>query len=352
MRAPVGELDRLAQGRVVRDLVHGGDRRGQRETGRQVTGLDHRQHERRGAVLEVDRHLGAVGVADDDVQAPVLLGVGVRLVAGVDDRALERGLEADADLDVVGALADLERVHAAVLLAADAAGPGDHLAGDEERREVLDDGLERDVATHQVVLVRAVGRALVVDVVLVEDHRRRAGHPAGQLGAEPHHLFARLLPHHDVARVGDLRAGVLRVGVVDVQAGAVGEDDVGQPEVLVGELRRVGGIAAQVEPAGVAQRVLLLEVPARPTGESVGRGVGVDHVGRRHHRVGVRLPLDGDAVLDLAALNAANSHTESLRVALRGSTQPWRGAGRRGPGPDAPQRLSHGRREAPRAGPR
>ena len=54
-----------------------------------------------------------VGVADDDVQPAVLLRVGVRLVAGVDDRALERRLEADLDLEVVGPLAELEPVRRA-----------------------------------------------------------------------------------------------------------------------------------------------------------------------------------------------------------------------------------------------
>ena len=54
------------------------------------------------------------------------------------------------------------------------------------------------------------------------------------------------------------------MGVVDVEPGAVGEDHVGQAEVLVGELAGVGDLAGQVEAAGVAQRVLLLEVPAGP----------------------------------------------------------------------------------------
>ena len=44
---------------------------------------------------------------DDHVQAPVLLRVGVRLVARVDDRALQRGLEADLLLEEVGPLAEL-----------------------------------------------------------------------------------------------------------------------------------------------------------------------------------------------------------------------------------------------------
>ena len=73
-----------------------------------------------------------------------------------------------------------------------------------------------------------------------------------------------------------LGRGVLRVGVVDVEPGAVGEDDVGQAEVLVGELARVGHLARQVEAARVAQRRLLLEVPAGPARLSVGAGVGVD----------------------------------------------------------------------------
>jgi hypothetical protein len=48
------------------------------------------------------------------VQPPVLLRAGVRLVPGIDDRALERGLQADLDLEEVGALADLEAGAAAV----------------------------------------------------------------------------------------------------------------------------------------------------------------------------------------------------------------------------------------------
>ena len=58
--------------------------------------------------LEVGGGLGEVGVADDHVQPAVLVGIGVRLVAGVDDAALEGGLQADLDLDVVGALGQLK----------------------------------------------------------------------------------------------------------------------------------------------------------------------------------------------------------------------------------------------------
>ena len=62
---------------------------------------------------------------------------------------------------------------------ADAARAGDHLAGDEERREVPDDVGEGRLALHQVVLVAAVGGALVVGVVLVELDGVGAGDQGG-----------------------------------------------------------------------------------------------------------------------------------------------------------------------------
>jgi hypothetical protein len=83
--------------------------------------LDHRQDQRGRPDLEVGRDLRQVGVADDDVEPAVLVGVGVRLVARVDDRPLERRLEADLDLEVVGPLAELEALAAAVLPDADPA---------------------------------------------------------------------------------------------------------------------------------------------------------------------------------------------------------------------------------------
>ena len=64
-------------------------------------GLDQIQHQRRGAELEVGGVLGQVGVTDDHMQPPVLVGVGVRLVAGIDDAAFEGGLQANLDFDVV-----------------------------------------------------------------------------------------------------------------------------------------------------------------------------------------------------------------------------------------------------------
>ena len=66
--------------------------------------LDHREHDRGRADLQEGGDLRQVGVADDHVEAAVLLRVAVRLVAGVDDRPLERGLEPDLLLEEVGPL--------------------------------------------------------------------------------------------------------------------------------------------------------------------------------------------------------------------------------------------------------
>lgn len=130
--AAAAEGDQALEGGVVRHLVEGAYRLVDGEVHRDEAVLDHGEDQGRGAELEVGRDLREVGVADDHVEAAVLLGVGVGLVAGVDDGALEGGLEADLDLEVVGALAELEAVFVSVLADADAACACEDLAGDEE----------------------------------------------------------------------------------------------------------------------------------------------------------------------------------------------------------------------------
>ncbi len=75
---------------IVADLADGTDRVVQREVAERDACLDHLEHQRGGADLEHRGGLAHVGVADDDVQPPVFLGVGVRFVAGVDDRTRAR----------------------------------------------------------------------------------------------------------------------------------------------------------------------------------------------------------------------------------------------------------------------
>ena len=71
---------------------------------RQCLVLGHLQDDRRRTHLEEGRHLAHVRVADDAMQPPVLLRVGMRFVARVDDRALERGLETHLGLEEVRTL--------------------------------------------------------------------------------------------------------------------------------------------------------------------------------------------------------------------------------------------------------
>ncbi len=237
---------------VVRHVVQLTDRLRDGQLGlAQEAVFDHGEHQGGGADLEVGRDLGQIGVADDHVQTPVAVGVGVRLVAGVHDRALQRGLETHLDLEEVGPLRDLEAVLAAVLADSHSTGAADDLAGDEERHEVANDHVERRRPRHQVVLVRAVGRALVVGVVLVQVdrgvHPRHRGHPSGRLG---HDAFAGLVPADRVEGVRDLGRGVLGVGVVDVEPGAVGQDDIGHAGVFLGFdelLRNRSARAAELE---------------------------------------------------------------------------------------------------------
>ena len=106
-RATVDELERGPARGVVRHRAHRVDRTDDREVLVDEVVLDHREHDRGGADLQVRRDLAQVRVADDHVQAPVLLRVRVRLVARVDERALQRGLEPDLFLEEVGAGADL-----------------------------------------------------------------------------------------------------------------------------------------------------------------------------------------------------------------------------------------------------
>ena len=248
-RAAVAQRQRLLERRVVRHRAQRRDRAVDASSGspRNRSSIIASTSDGR-ADLEVRRDLGEVGVADDHVQPAVLLRVGVRLVAGVDDRPLERRLEADLDLEEVGALADLEarRSRPSWPMPTRPA-PADDLAADEERRQVPDDVGERRRAPHQVVLVGAVRRALVVGVVLVE-HDRRAGRQQARRAAAASSMTCSpaLSQRTTSSGVGHLGRGVLRVRVVDVEPGAVGEDDVGQAEVLVGELARVGDAAGDM----------------------------------------------------------------------------------------------------------
>jgi hypothetical protein len=194
------------------------------------------------------------------VQAPVLGGVGVGLVACVDDRPLEGGLQADLLLEEVRPLGELEgHVDAARgrRLAAHLARPAVQLAGDEVGHDVLHDPAERRLAVHQVVLVRPVGVALAVGVVLVDGDRLAGRQEAGGRVHRPDQdPLPRLVVADRLQGGGALGRRELGVGMVDVVPGAVGEDGVDQVRLHLG-----GGRAVTGEAAGVVSGRLVLEVP-------------------------------------------------------------------------------------------
>ena len=241
------------------------------------------------------------------------------LIPGVDDGPLERGLQADLALEEVRALGQLETVRATVHSDADPAGATHHLTHHEEGRQVLDDVKERGPPGHEVVLMGPIGLPLAVGVVLVEiDSRRHRAQPLDRLA---HDQFTGSVPPDGVARIGDLGRAVLGMGVIDVEPGAVGEDDIGHRRVierritpLIGELARMRDSAVHLEAACVPQRRLVGVIPrgARRT-DSARRGIRRHHVSGEHHGVGLRSSGDRDSVFGLDPHDPAHRHGSRLR---------------------------------------
>ena len=257
-------------GHVVADLADRPDRVLQRQVAHHGAGLDHPQHQVGRADLEHHRGLGHVRVADDHVQPPVALGVGVRLVAGVDDRPGAGGRRGDALPDVLGALADA--VHRPARGRQHLAGAADQLPGDQERDQHVGQPGELAVPADQVVLVAAVGVAGRVGVVLEQvDVAGDALFVQPPLGVDEQALqdpLAGLVVDDQLAHGVALGRGVLRVRAdVQVQPGAVAQEDVaGAPpghdaaEEVAGDLVR-GQATLTAERAGDAVFVFESEDP-------------------------------------------------------------------------------------------
>ena len=239
-----GEPHGTAAGEVVADLADGPDRVVQGEVAELDPGLDHLQHQVRRPHLEQRRHLAHVRVADDHVQAAVALGVGVRLVAGVDDRPRPGGGAGDALPDVLGALA--QAVDGAARGLQHLARAADELAGDEEGQQDVGDPGELPCPRDQVVLVAAVGVARGVGVVLEQV----------DVAAD--------------ALVDQPPLGVDQEVFEDPFAGLVVGDELGQRVALGGG---VLGVAAhvQVEPGTVAQEHVRRPAPRHDPAEQVAR---------------------------------------------------------------------------------
>ena len=134
------------------------------------------QHQRGGAHLQRGGKLAHVRIADNDVEAPILPRVGMRLIAGVHDRAAVKRVHARLFGEEIRPLGELEG--ALVLegpsqLHPGLARPREDLAGHKERHQPELQLLERHLPGNQVALVAAIAHAMEVRVVL-EDRDRPA----------------------------------------------------------------------------------------------------------------------------------------------------------------------------------
>jgi hypothetical protein len=129
--APVRQPDPPLAGHVVADLADGPDRVVERQVADDGLFLEHPQDQVAGGDLQPGRVLVHVRVADDHVQAPEPLGVGVGFVTGVDDRARPRRGRRHSLPDVLGPLR--QREDRAPRGLQDLPGAGEHLPGHEER---------------------------------------------------------------------------------------------------------------------------------------------------------------------------------------------------------------------------
>ena len=200
------------------------------------------------------------------MEAAVLLRIGVRLVPSVHQRTLQGGLESHFLFEEVGAAGELVPDGGGAVLGADLARAREHLPGHEPRKQRAHQRIERGLAVDEIVLVGAVGVALAIGVVLIDDDFL-AGieDPFGRAHRSGEDPLPRFVGDDELECIRTFRSGVLRMRVVDVVASAVGEHGVDQ-------MRLDDGRAA-VGPrksAGVVARRFVLEVPADPAVFDVG----------------------------------------------------------------------------------
>ena len=174
---PVGGLEGRGAGQIVADGAQG------RRDGHDIQArdreaiLEHAQHQVGAGNLQQHGRLGHVRVAVDDVHATELRGVGVRLIAGVNERTSAGGRGRSRLPDVVGTLGERVRGHARAggrvgrtghraTLRVGLTGAHQNLAGHQERHKLGNQVVELQLAANQVVLVAAVGVARRIHVVL------------------------------------------------------------------------------------------------------------------------------------------------------------------------------------------
>ena len=195
--------------------------------------LEQIQHQRGGADLQRGRVFAHVRIADEQMQAAILAVIGQRLVAGIDDRAVELHPLINVVHDVVGALRNLE-VHGLIVAAvvelegeriglADAARSRENLPR-RQKRQQCGQHLRGELraAFHQVVLVASKRcTRVMVDVVLHERHPVGDGHALQRVLQD---AIARMIERNHVAQADAFGRRVLDVPHVEIQPAAVEQE--------------------------------------------------------------------------------------------------------------------------------
>ena len=191
----------------------------------------------------------------------------------------ERVVALDTPSQMCSALRDA--VHRAARGLEHLAGAGVDLAGHEERDQDVGELGEVAFAFDEVVLVAAVGVAGAVGVVLEEEHLAADAFFAEALLGALHEPFEDALPrlvvHDDVVDRVALGRGVFGVAAdVEVEAGAVLEEDVARPAPRDDPAEEVAGDLVGAEPALAAERardaVLVLQAEDPPLHQVSVRG--------------------------------------------------------------------------------
>ncbi len=184
-RPAVFQFHDPALGRIARDFPGRLDRVEQRQVVRQKPVLEERENAGGGADLQRIGERAHVRVADEQMQPAIFPIIGQRLIARVDDRAVELHPLINVVDDMIGPLAELEidrlfrRRHFEIegegIGLADPARAGENLARGKKGEERAEGrGGELRLALHQVIFVAAEGGAgVVIDVVLDERNRAR-----------------------------------------------------------------------------------------------------------------------------------------------------------------------------------
>ena len=196
------------------------------------------------------------------MQAAIGVRIGVRLVAGVDNRAFHHRVKADFRLEKIGALRNLKWRLPRPVFRPDFSRAGENLARHEKRGELLGQPLERHAPVNEIILMIAVTVAFIIAVVFVNQHLLIARQQRiGRQHALMQDALSGLLVNHNIFGVRAFRRRIFRVRVINVESRPVVKNFVDGRIFLTA--RRVR-LSIHLEAARVHERAFFLVIPDHP----------------------------------------------------------------------------------------